>query len=47
MASYNIVENSPNSDGSEDLPTFEVYSNGSVVFYATTRTECEDWIAEN
>lgn len=44
---YTITENSPNGDGSESLPTFEVYLNGSVVFYAPTRTECEDWIAEN
>lgn len=44
---YNIVENSPNPDGSENVPTFEVYSSGSVVFYAPTRTECENWIAEN
>jgi len=44
---YSIVENSPNLDGSEDLPTFEVYLDGVVVFYAPTKTECENWIAEN
>lgn len=42
---YSIVENTPNPDGSEDRPTFEVYLNGEVVYFAPTRTECEEWIA--
>lgn len=41
---YNIIENSSNPDGSEDRPTFEVYVQDDVVFYATTKTECEIWI---
>jgi hypothetical protein len=43
---FNIIENSPNLDGSETLPTFEVYLDGEVVFFAPTKTECEDWISQ-
>ena len=41
---YSIVENPLNPDGSESLPTFEVYLNEEVVFFAPTKTECEEWI---
>ncbi len=47
---YNIVENEPTpTEGNIHLPeelkpTFQVYKDGVVVFYATTRTECEIWI---
>ena len=44
---YNIIENEPNPDGSEDRPTFEVYLGDSVVFYAPTKEECESWISLN
>ncbi len=47
---YSIVENEPTpTDGNihlpeELIPTFQVYKDGVVVFYAATRTECEIWI---
>lgn len=44
---YNIVENSQDKNGFEEKPTFEVYLNGVVVFFAPTRTECEEWINNN
>jgi len=43
---YNIIENSQNLEGLELLPTFEVYLNGKVVFFAPTKTECEEWISQ-
>ena len=43
---YNIIENSQNLEGLELLPTFEVYLNGEVVFFAPTKTECEEWISQ-
>jgi hypothetical protein len=44
---YIIKENEPNLDGSETKPTFEVYLDGVVVFYAATETECQEWINNN
>mgnify|MGYP003643458424 FL=1 len=47
---YNIVENEPTPTGGnihlqeELIPTFQVYKDGEVVFYATTRTACVIWI---
>ena len=49
---YSIVENEPTPTGGnphlmeELIPTFQVYKNGAVVFYAATKTECEAWIAQ-
>jgi|TARA_B110000908_G_scaffold66432_1_gene80458 hypothetical protein len=49
---YSIVENEPTpTDGNihlqeELIPTFQVYKDGVVVYYATTRTACEVWIAQ-
>jgi hypothetical protein len=47
---YSIVENEQTpTDGNihlpeELIPTFQVYEDGVVVFYAATRTACEAWI---
>jgi hypothetical protein len=43
---YNIIENSQNDNSIELNPTFEVYLNGEVVFFAPTKTECEEWISQ-
>tara|TARA_R110000803_G_scaffold209984_1_gene280648 strand:- start:18 stop:158 length:141 start_codon:yes stop_codon:yes gene_type:complete len=43
---YSIVENPIPESGIEPLPTFQVFKDGEVVFYATTKTECEAWIAQ-